>query len=429
MTDHLWLPYAQMKTMAPPLAVTRAEGCKIFLADGRVLIDGIASWWTQCHGYNHPHIVDAIKQQADQLSHVMLGGLVHEPAQKLAARLAKLLPGDLDHVFFSDSGSVAVEVALKMALQYWINLGATGRTKILAFRHGYHGDTLGAMSVTDPDEGMHHLFKGMLPQQIFADLPTNPEKINTLTVLLEKNADSIAAIIVEPLVQGAGGMLFHAPEVLRQLRALADQHNVLLIFDEIFTGFGRVGTMFACEQAGAVPDIITLGKALTGGAVTLAATVARRNVFEAFYSDRADHAFMHGPTYMGNPLACAAANSSLDLFEREPRLQQGQKINQQLRRELEPCRAIDGVRDVRTLGAIGAVELSDAPDLRWLRNIFPQHGVWIRPFHNVVYLTPALTIMPHELSKLTDATIAVLKEYAMYSDQQLTRQTTTDLDA
>jgi adenosylmethionine-8-amino-7-oxononanoate aminotransferase len=405
---HIWLPYAQMKTVRPPLPVVRTEGCRIILADGRELIDGIASWWTACHGYNHPHIRDGVERQLAQMPHVMFGGLVHEQALTLARRLAALLPGDLDRVFFSDSGSVAVEVALKMAAQYWLNRGIRGRSKFVAFRGGYHGDTTGAMAVSDPEAGMHTLFQGLLPEHFVADLPDSEDRAAALSLLLEGHCGEIAGLIVEPLVQGAGGMRFHAAEVLHRLRAAADQYDVLLIFDEIFTGFGRTGTMFACDQGGVVPDIVTVGKALTGGTLPLAATIARQKVFDAFWSDDPTHALMHGPTFMANPLVCAAANASLDLFEREPRLDQAGAISKQMAQELAPCRALTGVKDVRVKGAIGVVELERIPDLDDLRARFVEEGVFIRPFGNVVYLTPALTIGTEDLSKLTRAIAKVL---------------------
>ena len=323
---HIWLPYTQMKTTPAPLAAARTEGSRIILADGRVLIDGIASWWTACHGYNHPHIAAAVAQQLQIMPHVMLGGLVHEPALTLAARLAALLPGDLSRVFFSESGSVAVEVAMKMATQYWLNQNIRGRTKFVAFKGGYHGDTLATMAVCDPEEGMHALFAGALPEHFINDLPRYEASMAALEALLERHAGEIAGILVEPLVQGAGGMIFHDPQVLRRLRAAADRFGTLLIFDEIFTGFGRTGTMFACEAGDVVPDIITLGKGLTGGTLPLAATVASAKIFDAFWSDDAAKALMHGPTYMGNALACAAANASLDLFETEPRLLRAHEI-------------------------------------------------------------------------------------------------------
>jgi len=409
---HVWLPYAQMKTATPPLAVARTEGCRIVLADGRELIDGIASWWTACHGYNHPHIRAAVIHQAETMPHVMFGGLVHEPALRLARRLVHLLPGDLDRVFFSDSGSVAVEVALKMAMQFWRNRGQAGREKFLTFRGGYHGDTTGAMAVSDPDEGMHALFKGLLPAHINVALPTDDERAEELRRVLERHAEALAGIIVEPLVQGAGGMRFHDAAVLRRLRDFADQYDLLLIFDEIFTGFGRTGTMFACEQADVAPDIICLSKALTGGTLPLAATVASKRVFDAFWSDDPRHALMHGPTYMANPLACAAANASLDLFEREPRLAQVSAISAQLARGLEPCRGLPRVRDVRIKGAIGVVELDRIDDVDALRQRFIAEGVLVRPFGSIVYLTPAYVITPHDLAALTGAIAKVVAELA-----------------
>ncbi len=407
---HVWLPYAQMKTAAPPLAVARTEGCRIILADGRELIDGIASWWTACHGYNHPHIRAAVIHQAETMPHVMFGGLVHEPALRLARRLVDLMPGNLERVFFSDSGSVAVEIALKMAIQYWRNRGQGARTRFVTFRGGYHGDTTGAMAVSDPDEGMHALFRGVLPAHVSVALPTDEASAEALRRALERDAERLAGIIVEPLVQGAGGMRFHDAAVLRRLRALADRYGLLLICDEIFTGFGRTGTMFACEQAGVSPDIITLSKALTGGTLPLAATVATRRVFDAFWSDDPKHALMHGPTYMANALACAAANASLDLFEREPRLKQVRAVSAQLAGGLEPCREMRRVRDVRVRGAIGVVELDRIDDVEALRRRFVAEGVFVRPFGSVIYLTPAFTISEEELAKLTGAIVKVVAE-------------------
>jgi adenosylmethionine-8-amino-7-oxononanoate aminotransferase len=406
--DHVWLPYAQMKAMRPPLAVARTHGCRIVLADGRELIDGIASWWTACHGYNHPHIRAALERQLALMPHVMFGGLVHEQPLTLARRLAALLPGDLDRVFFSESGSVAVEVAMKMAVQFWLNRGLRTRKKFVAFKGGYHGDTTGAMAVCDPDGGMHALFGGMLTEHFIVDLPQDEASITALARLLERHAAEIAGIIVEPLVQGAGGMRFHDPAVLRRLRAAADGHDLLLIFDEIFTGFGRTGTMFACEAAGVVPDVITLSKALTGGTLPLAATVARRKVFDAFWSDDPKHALMHGPTFMANALACAAANASLDLFGQEPRLRQVAEISAAMTQGLAPCRGLPGVKDVRVMGAIGVVELDRIDDLGGLRARFVAEGVFIRPFGSVVYLTPAFTITAEELAALTGAVVSVL---------------------
>ena len=347
------------------------------------------------------------------MPHVMFGGLVHEPALTLARRLVGLLgPGDLDRVFFSESGSVAVEVALKMAVQYWRNQGRRGRSRFLAFTGGYHGDTTGAMAVSDPQGSMHAAFRGLLPEQITVDLPVDEQSTAAFETALERHADELAAIIVEPLVQGAGGMRFHDAKVLRTLRTAADRYELLLIFDEIFTGFGRTGAMFAFQAAGVVPDIVTLSKALTGGTLPLAATIAGKKVFEAFWSDDPSHALMHGPTFMANPLACAAANASLDLFEREPRLDQVAKISGALAAGLEPCRKLPGVKDVRVKGAIGVVELERIEDLNALRQRFVAEGVFIRPFGTVVYLTPAFTIAEAELAKLTEAVRRVLAERA-----------------
>ncbi|CUJ33605.1 adenosylmethionine--8-amino-7-oxononanoate transaminase [Achromobacter xylosoxidans] len=406
---HIWLPYAQMKTATPPLPVVRSHGSRLELADGRQLIDGVASWWTACHGYNHPHIARALREQLDAMPHVMFGGLTHEPALTLARRLAGLLGPGLDRVFYTDSGSVAVEVAMKMAVQFWLNQGERGRSRFLAFRGGYHGDTLGTMAVCDPDEGMHSLFRGMLAEHDIVDLPRDDAAMARLDAFLETRGPQLAGILVEPLVQGAGGMLLHEPEVLRRLRRLADRHGLLLIFDEIFTGFGRTGTMFAFEQAGARPDIITLSKALTGGTLPLAATVASSRVFDAFWSDDPSHALMHGPTFMGNAMACAAANASLDLFESEPRLAQAQALSVALARGLAPCRELPWVRDVRVLGAIGVVELDRIEDREALKRRLVEAGVWVRPFGNVVYLTPALTIAADELDTLMRAVVAVLR--------------------
>jgi adenosylmethionine-8-amino-7-oxononanoate aminotransferase len=404
---HVWLPYAQMKTMRPPLAVARTHGSRIVLADGRELIDGTASWWTACHGYNHPHIREAVERQLAVMPHVMFGGLAHEPALTLARRLAALLPGDLDRVFFSESGSVAVEIAMKMAVQFWRNRGKRGRSKFVAFKGGYHGDTMGAMAVSD-DDGMHAIFHDESSKNFIIDLPRDEATLTTFEGILEGYADEIAAIIVEPLAQGAGGMKFHDADVLQRLRQAADRHGILLIFDEIFTGFGRTGTMFACEAAGVVPDIVTLSKALTGGTLPLAATVARKKVFDAFWSDDPKKALMHGPTYMGNALACAAANASLDLFEQEPRLDQVAAISAALSAGLEPCRGLRGVKDIRVKGAIGVVEMQRIDDLDALRARFVEEGVFIRPFGNVIYLTPAFTIGEEELAALTSAIVKVL---------------------
>jgi adenosylmethionine-8-amino-7-oxononanoate aminotransferase len=401
-----------MKTAPPPLLVERTDGVRLFLADGRELIDGISSWWTACHGYNHPHIRARVAAQLERMPHVMLGGLAHAPALELAERLAALLPGDLEHVFFSESGSVSIEVAMKIALQYRTNRGEHGRARMLSFRGGYHGDTFAAMSVCDPEEGMHRLFGPMLPQQLIVSLPRDDESTREFERTVAAHAHELTAVILEPLVQAAGGMKFHSPETVARVAEVARRHELLLIFDEIAVGFGRAGTMFACEQAGVVPDIMTLSKALTGGTLPLAATVANRRIYEAFLSNDAGKALMHGPTYTGHALACAAANASLDLFAKEPRLEQVAAIAAQLERELAACRGLTGVRDVRVKGAIGVVELEREPKLEAVRARFVRHGVWVRPFGRVVYLMPPLVISAEDLATLTVALRDVVAEAA-----------------
>jgi adenosylmethionine-8-amino-7-oxononanoate aminotransferase len=406
---HAWLPYTQMKTASPPLPVLRTEGSRIHLTDGRVLIDGIASWWTACHGYNHPHIRAAVERQLTAMPHVMFGGLVHEQALRLARRLAALLPGDLDHVFFSESGSVAVEVAIKMALQYWSNRGIPGRRRLVAFRGGYHGDTSGMMAISDALHEGSRAFPAWATPPLLLDLPCDEPSREAFDRILERHADEIAALVVEPLVQGAGGMRFHDTAVLRHLRAAADRIEALLIFDEIFTGFGRTGSLVACAGTGVLPDILTLSKALTGGTLPLAATVASRRVFDAFWSDDPEHALMHGPTYMANALACAAANASLDLFEQEPRLEQVAALSALLRAGLEPCRYLPGVRDVRVTGAIGVVELEQAADTDRLRQRFIEAGAFIRPFGSIVYLTPCFTMPKEDIGNITEIVVKIMR--------------------
>lgn len=405
---HVWRPYCQMKTAPAPLAVARTQGSRIILEDGRELVDGIASWWTACHGYNHPHIAAAVTAQLERAPHVMFGGLAHEPAYRLASRLAALLPGQLDHVFFAESGSVAVEIAMKMALQSWINRGVAGRTKFVSFLGGYHGDTLATMTICDPEEGMHGLFAGVMPAQHVVALPRDAASEAALDALLTQKGHEIAALIVEPRVQGAGGMLLHDDDVLRVLRRLADKHGLLLIFDEIFTGFGRTGDLFACSGSGVVPDIVTLSKALTGGTLPLSAAIASRAVFETFWSDDAGAALMHGPTYMANPLACAAANASLDLFESGSWKTDVARINAALAEGLEPCRTAPGVVDVRILGAIGVVEFDQPVDTGGLCARFVELGCWIRPMGKVVYLTPPFVTSDADLERLTGAICEVV---------------------
>jgi adenosylmethionine---8-amino-7-oxononanoate aminotransferase len=405
---HVWQPYCQMKNAPAALAVARTYRTRIVLEDGRELVDGIASWWTACHGYNHPHIARAVRSQLERMPHVMFGGLAHEPAYRLATRLANLLPGSLNHVFFAESGSVAVEIAMKMALQFWINSKRCGRTRFVSFLGGYHGDTLGTMAICDPEEGMHATLGKALAAQHVLGLPRNGDDERDLHAFFERHADEIAAIVVEPGVQGAGGMLFHDVDVLRRLRRLADTYDTLLIFDEIFTGFGRTGPFFVCEGSGVVPDIVTLSKALTGGTLPLSAAVASGQVFEGFWSDERRAALQHGPTFMANPLACAAANASLDLFEGGAWKDDVARVERGLRIGLEQCRDLPGVVDVRTRGAIGVVEFERPVEALELNARFVEEGVWIRPMGRVVYLTPALTIDDEDLGALTTAMGRVL---------------------
>jgi adenosylmethionine-8-amino-7-oxononanoate aminotransferase len=407
--DRLWRPYTQMKTAAPPLKVAATRDTRILLEDGRALLDGIASWWTAVHGYNHPAIVEAVQRQAARMPHVMLGGLVHEPALRLAQRLSDLVPGGPWRVFLSDSGSVAVEVALKIAVQHWINRGEAGRRLIVGFRGGYHGDTLATMAVGDTDEGMHHLFKGLLPEHLIVSLPRTTEERADFDRLLATRRDEIAGVIVEPLVQGAGGMRFHDPETLAAIAAACRRHGVLLIADEIFTGFGRLGTMFACQQAHVMPDIVCVGKALTGGALSLAATLASEEVYAPFHSDLPDAALMHGPTYMGNALACAAANASLDLFASEPRLDQARAMEGWLKAGLEPAHGLPGIVDVRAWGAIGVVQMDRRDGLDAIARACLDAGLWVRPFLDVVYLTPAYVMPESEVAELCDGIVRAVR--------------------
>ncbi|HEY5666672.1 MAG TPA: adenosylmethionine--8-amino-7-oxononanoate transaminase [Gammaproteobacteria bacterium] len=408
--DAVWRPYTQMMTAPEPLTAARTEGSRIYLDDGRCLIDGVASWWTACHGYNHPAILTAVRAQLERMPHVMLGGLVHRPVLDLAERLGQLLPGDLSHCFFSESGSVAVEVAMKMARQVWINRGERGRTKFLSFRHGYHGDTFAAMSVSDPEEGMHSLFAGSLEPQLVVDLPRDAAGLERLEELLDREANSLAGLIMEPLVQCAGGMKFHDAATLRAIVERARARGLLVIFDEIATGFGRTGRLFAAEEADVVPDIMTLSKALTGGTLPLAVTVASEPVYASFLSPDPDRALMHGPTFSGNPLACAAALASLELFATEPRLEQVAAVEARMREGLPQCAGVAGVADVRIRGGIGVVELDGKVDHDALRIRFVEAGTWVRPFGNVVYLMPALNIPADELDVLIEAVVDVVTE-------------------
>lgn len=418
---HLWLPYTQMQTTPLGLPVVSGNGVRLTLEDGRELIDGVSSWWSTCHGYRHPHIEAAVMDQLKKLPHVMLGGFQHEPASRLARKLADLCPGDLNHVFFTDSGSVAVEVGMKMAVQYWMNQGVQGRYRFLSFKGGYHGDTLATMSVCDPEEGMHSLFKDALAQQVLVDVPSTDAQRADFCAQLAAHKDELAAIVIEPLVQGAGGMRFHDEDTLRFIYEQSRAHNVLLITDEIMTGLGRLGHMFACDRVGIVPDILTLSKSLTGGTMALAATIASTPIFESFLSDDPQKALMHGPTYMGNPLACRAALASLELFESEPRLEQVRAIEHQLAQELAPAGQCPGVTDVRVRGAIGVIEFEELTDLNHIKQRFVEEGVWVRPFGNIIYTMPPFIIQPDDLRQITTAMVKVTQEITGHasSDKKL----------
>lgn len=409
---HVWHPYAPMPAPFPPYAVRSAHGVYLELTDGRRLIDGMASWWCAIHGYNVPALNQAIEIQLKDMAHVMFGGLTHEPAARLAARLLDIVPDGLEHIFFCDSGSVSVEVAIKMALQYWQARGRAEKRRLLTISRGYHGDTFGAMSVCDPVSGMHHLFAGILPQHLFADAPTartdaewDDGQIASFRSLLERHRDEIAAVILEPVVQGAGGMRFYAPEFLRQVRTLCDEHGVLLIVDEIATGFGRTGTMFACEHADIAPDIMCVGKALTGGYMSLAATLCTNRVRDGIHTGKDENAgmLMHGPTFMANPLACAVADASLELLLGSPWQQRVRDIETQLERELASCADLPGVADVRVKGAIGVVEMHKPVDVAGIQAMLVEHGVWLRPFSRLIYTMAPYVITSEELSRVTAA--------------------------
>jgi len=419
--EHLWHPYTSMRDPLPVREVVGAHGVRLNLADGRELIDGMASWWCAIHGYSHPAIVSAIQKQAGDMAHVMFGGLTHRPAVELAERLIALAPEGLDRVFLADSGSVAVEVGMKMAYQYWLSRGVAGRRRMLTVRGGYHGDTFRAMSVCDPEGGMHGFFKGIVFEHLFAPrpepafgLPWDEAHIEPFAELLRAHADELAAVILEPVVQGAGGMRFYSPEFLRRVRELCDETGVLLIADEIATGFGRTGQMFACDWAGIAPDILCLGKALTGGAMTLSAVLANRRVSDGI-SDGDYGILNHGPTFMGNPLACAAANASLELLTSSPWQETVDLIEEQLRNELAPCAELPTVRDVRVLGAIGVIECERPVDMAAMQTYFVERGVWIRPFGRLVYVMPPYVIDPEDLSELTAAMEAAVAQEELFS--------------
>ncbi|USD49038.1 adenosylmethionine--8-amino-7-oxononanoate transaminase [Vibrio sp. SCSIO 43153] len=412
--QHIWHPYTSTLTPLTCYPVASASGVHIKLEDGTELVDGMSSWWSTIHGYNHPHLNQAAHQQIDKVSHVMFGGITHQPAISLCKKLLSLAPSNLEHVFLADSGSVAVEVSLKMALQYWHAKGER-RPKFLTLRHGYHGDTFAAMSVTDPDNSMHSLYKGFLPEHIFAESPNcgywdewNPEDLTDFEHKIETHHQELAAVILEPIVQGAGGMRIYHPEFLKGVRRLCDKHGLLLIADEIATGFGRTGKLFACEHADIQPDILCVGKALTGGYMTLSATLASKHVADTVCGGDAG-CFMHGPTFMGNPLACAVATASLELIEQGNWQQQTQQIETLFSELLPKLEKYDLVKNTRWLGAIGVVETHRPVNMETIQALFVEHGVWIRPFGKLIYMMPPFISKPEDIEKLVNAIDAALQ--------------------
>lgn len=413
--EHIWHPYAPMPNPLKPYSVASARGAEITLADGRVLIDGMSSWWAAVHGYNHPKLNAAAIEQLGKMSHVMFGGLTHEPAVELGKKLLSMVPRGLDKIFYCDSGSVAVEIALKMALQYWHARGEKGRTALATVKSGYHGDTWHAMSVCDPDTGMHSLYSGRLNFQHFAPAPRtrfdgewDASDIAGLKKIFEESSGKIAALVLEPVVQGAGGMRFYSPQYLKAARKLCDEFGVLLIADEIASGFFRSGKMFACEWAGISPDIMCVGKAISGGYMSFAATLTTKDVAETI-SSNPPHAFMHGPTFMANPLACAISRASLDIIDTPETKENVARIEKHFKGALADAKNFNAVADVRVLGAIGVLEMKRPVDMLKIQDEFVKRGVWVRPFGKLVYSMPPYIISDSQLEKLTDALLGVAK--------------------
>jgi adenosylmethionine-8-amino-7-oxononanoate aminotransferase len=411
----VWHPYGALPAALPSLPVVSAQGVRLKLADGRELIDGMASWWCAIHGYRHLALDEAVRGQLGRMAHVMFGGLTHEPAVRLAERLTEMAPAGLERVFLADSGSVSVEVAIKMCLQFQRAVGHAGRTRLLTVRGGYHGDTFGAMAVCDPVGGMHSLFTGVLAEHVFADRPPDGfgmgldgDWAEHVSALVAEHADELAAVIAEPVVQGAGGMRFHAPECVAFLRRVCDEHGLLLVLDEIATGFGRTGALFACEHAGVSPDVMCVGKALTGGYMTLAATLCTAAVAEAVSSGEGG-GLMHGPTFMANPLACAVALASLALLAEGHWPERVLVIEDGLRAALAPARELAGVADVRVLGAIGVIELEHEVDAAVATAAAVDHGVWLRPFRNLIYAMPPYVMDQHDVARVAEAMIAAAR--------------------
>lgn len=413
---YIWHPYSATNTDLPIFAVRSAHDVHLVLEDGRELVDGMSSWWCAIHGYNVPELNEALRHQLDDMAHVMFGGLTHEPAVNLCKKLVDITPEGLETVFLADSGSVAVEIAMKMAVQFWQARQLPSKQKFISLRNGYHGDTIGAMSVCDPVTGMHTLFSDILADNHFAPSPTcnfsgrcTTEDTAELEAILRQHHTHIAALILEPIVQGAGGMKFYSPDYLKQARTLCNEYDVLLITDEIATGFGRSGKLFACEHAGISPDIMCVGKSLTGGYMTLAATLCTTEISETI-SNNPPHVFMHGPTFMGNPLACSVANASIELLLASPWQDRVDAIETQLKEELAACLTLDDVTDVRVLGAIGVVELKQAVNMASIQQAFVDNGVWIRPFGNLIYLMPPYIIETDDLERLTAAIFDVIND-------------------